>query len=59
MESEKQRLGAWEVLMLYFGPDAEGRGRAVTTDELRQLSINERKELAREAAKQLGVELLG
>ena len=46
---EVRRLGVTEVLKEYFG---------VTSEEIRGMPINERKELAREAAKELGVELL-
>jgi hypothetical protein len=54
----RRRLSAWEVLILYFGPDREGKGRPVTPEELRQMPLAERKELARQAAQELGVELI-
>ncbi|MEK9186161.1 MAG: hypothetical protein AAB885_01100 [Patescibacteria group bacterium] len=51
-KTEVRRLGVTEVLKEYFGNDEK------VAEEIRRVPINERKELAREAAKQLGVELL-
>jgi hypothetical protein len=52
---EVQKQNPSRILKSYF--EAEPHGRPVTLDEIRQLSPEDRHELARLAAQELGVEL--